>query len=203
MNEPLASAAGNAVEVLNAVDYLTGAKRDPRLHAVTLALGGELLTLAGLAPGRVPARALLERALASGAAAERFERMVALLGGPPDFLAKARKLLPAAPTVLPAPAERAGFVTAIDVRAVGIAVVELSGGRARATDTIDPAVGFTQLAGLGAEVSPDAPLAMVHARDEARALAAAERLRAAYQISDAPPSAPADPVIARVGEGVA
>ncbi|MBV8473781.1 MAG: thymidine phosphorylase [Hyphomicrobiales bacterium] len=203
MNEPLASAAGNAVEVLNAVDYLTGAKRDPRLHAVTLALGGELLTLAGLAPGRVPARALLERALASGTAAERFERMVALLGGPPDFLAKARKLLPAAPTVLPAPAERAGFVTAIDVRAVGIAVVELGGGRARAADTIDPAVGFTQLAGLGAEVSPDAPLAMVHARDDARALAAAERLRAAYQIGDAPPLAQADPVIARVGEGAA
>ena len=61
MNEPLASAAGNAVEVLNAVDYLTGAKRDARLHAVTLALGAELLTLAGLARDRVAARAALER----------------------------------------------------------------------------------------------------------------------------------------------
>ena len=77
-----------------------------------------------------------------------------------------------------------------------------SGGRARATDAIDSAVGFTQLAVLGAEVSADAPLALVHARDEARALAAAERLRAAYQIGDAPPAL-ADPVIVRVGEGAA
>ncbi len=202
MNEPLASAAGNAVEVLNAVDYLTGARRDPRLHAVTLALGAELLTLGGLSADRFIARAALERALASGAAAERFERMVALLGGPPSFLAKARHSLPAAATIVAAAPERAGFVTAIDVRAVGIAVVELGGGRARATDTIDPAVGFTGLAGLGAEVSAAAPLALVHARDEASALAAAERLRAAYVIGDAPPAL-ADPVVARVGESAA
>jgi len=199
MNEPLASAAGNAVEVLNAVDYLTGARRDARLHAVTLALGAELLTLSGLAPDRLSARAALERALASGAAAERFERMVALLGGPRSLLAKAREILPAAPLALAVAPERAGFVRAIDVRAVGIAVVELGGGRARASDAIDPAVGFTALVGLGAEVSARTPLAMVHARDEGQALAAAARLRAAYAIGEAPPAA-ADPIVARVGE---
>ena len=132
MGEPLASAAGNAVEVLNAVDYLTGAKRDARLHAVTLALGAELLTLAGLARDRLGARAALERSLANGAAAERFERMVAALGGPADLLAKARELLPAAPVVVAAAPERPGFVLSIDAREVGLAVVELGGGRARA-----------------------------------------------------------------------
>ena len=92
MNEPLASAAGNAVEVQNAVDYLTGEKRDARLHAVTIALGGELLALGGLAPSPVEGRAAMERSLASGAAAERFERMVAMLGGPHDFLRNAAEI---------------------------------------------------------------------------------------------------------------
>src|SRR5208337_5274383 len=86
MNEPLASAAGNALEIRNAVDYLTGARRDARLHRVTVALGAELLTLSGLAKDVAAATATLQRALDSGAAAERFERMVAALGGPKDFL---------------------------------------------------------------------------------------------------------------------
>src|SRR5271167_382390 len=85
MNEPLASAAGNAVEVQNAVDYLSG-ERDARLHEVTLALGAELLALSRLAPDVAAGRAALERSLASGAAAERFELMVRALGGPNDFL---------------------------------------------------------------------------------------------------------------------
>ena len=95
MNEPLASAAGNAVEIRNAVDYLTGAKRDARLHRVTLALGAELLALSGLASDVEAARAALQRALDSGAAAERFERMVAALGGPKDFLSQGPRRSPA------------------------------------------------------------------------------------------------------------
>jgi thymidine phosphorylase len=197
MNEPLASAAGNAVEVQNAVDYLTGVARDPRLHAVTIALGGELLALGGLAKSAALGRTEMERTLASGAAAERFERMVAMLGGPSNFLSQARKLLPVAPVVVVAPPVRAGFVTAIDARAIGMAVVALGGGRSRAADAIDPAVGFTRLAGLGAEVSAEAPLGVVHARDAAHAEAAARQLAAAYRIADAPPPR-RDPVIERI-----
>ena len=197
MNEPLASAAGNAVEVQNAVDYLTGAARDPRLHAVTIALGGELLALGGLTENATLGRTEMERALASGAAAERFERMVAMLGGPSGFLAQARKLLPVASVIVAAPPARAGFVAAIDARAIGMAVVGLGGGRSRAADAIDPAVGFTRLAGLGAEVSPTAPLALVHARDAAQAEVAAKQLAAAYRIGDAPP-ARRDPVVERI-----
>jgi thymidine phosphorylase len=196
MSEPLASAAGNAVEVQNAVDYL-GGERDARLHEVTLSLGAELLALSRLAPDVAAGRTALERALASGAAAERFERMVAALGGPNDFLRRARALLPAAPIVRPVAPRRAGFVEAIDARAVGLAVVELGGGRARATDAIDPAVGLTRLAALRAEVSTEAPLALVHARDEGRAEAAMARLRAAYRIGDAAPAL-APPVVARI-----
>ena len=197
MNEPLASAAGNAVEVRNAVDFLTGAKRDPRLHRVTLALGAELLALGGVAKDVADGTSLMQRTLDLGAAAERFERMVAALGGPKDFLSHAHAMLPRAPILLEAMPEGRGRVVGVDVRAVGLAVVELGGGRARASDAIDPAVGLTDLAPIGAEVGPDAPLARVHARRPDEAEAAARRLRAAYRLGAAPPARP-DPVVARI-----
>ena len=187
MNEPLASAAGNAVEVQNADDYLTGEHRDARLHEVTVALGAELLALRGLSADVASGRAAMERSLASGKAAEIFERMVAALGGPVDFLVRAAQLLPAAPLTVAAKPSRAGYVVEIDAREIGLAVVELGGGRRRASDAIDPAVGLTRLAGLGAEVSAAAPLALVHARGFPAAEAAIARLRAAYRIGDAPP----------------
>ena len=165
MNEPLASAAGNAVEVMNAVEFLQG-KQDRRLYEVSVALGGEVLALGGLAADDAEGRTMIEAAFASGRAAEIFARMVAALGGPSDFMEKPQQYLEPAPLVRPVTAGRAGTVTHIDTRAVGIAVVELGGGRMRAEDSIDHSVGFTKLAGLGANVGPDAPLALVHARDE-------------------------------------
>ncbi|HZZ62310.1 MAG TPA: thymidine phosphorylase [Roseiarcus sp.] len=197
MNEPLASAAGNAAEVRNAVDFLVGRRRDGRLHRVTLALGAELLALAGLAKDAEEGALLMQRALDSGAAAERFERMVSCLGGPSDFLTRAEAALPRAGVVVDAVADRRGVVAAIDVRAVGLAVVELGGGRARAADAIDPAVGFTELAPIGFEVAPGASLARVHARSAEEAEAAARRLRAAYQLADAAPER-VDPIVARI-----
>jgi len=197
MNEPLASAAGNAVEVWNAVGFLVGERRDARLHRVTLALGGELLAVAGLARDADEGSALMQRSLDSGAAAERFERMVAALGGPSDFLTRSEAVLPRAGVLTAAVPERRGVVTAIDVRAIGLAVVELGGGRARASDSIDPSVGLTDLAPIGREVGPDAPLARIHARSAEEAEAAARRLRAAYRLGEAA-SERADPVVARV-----
>src|ERR1700677_4376066 len=183
MNEPLASAAGNAVEIRNAVDYLTGARRDKRLDRVTIALGAELLALSGLASDPDAGAAALRRALETGAAAERFERMVAALGGPKDFISRAHRTLPQAPVLTDAPG--------------GLAGGERGGGRSRAADAIDAAVGLTELASIGAEVGPDAPLARVHARSTDKAEAAVRRLRAAYRLDETPLS-PGDPVIERV-----
>ncbi len=197
MNEPLASAAGNAVEVQNAVDFLIGRRQDVRLLRVTLSLGAELLRLAGLAHTVVEGEALLRGTLESGKAAETFERMVAALGGPADFLARAPALLPRAGVVVEAAPERGGIVTAIDVRAIGLAVVELGGGRARAADAIDPSVGLTRLAALGEEVGAERPLAIVHARDPLSVEAVTKRLRAAYRLGDAAPRR-ADPVVERI-----
>jgi len=197
MNEPLASAAGNAVEVANAVAFLTG-HADKRLHEVTVALGGELLALGGLATNDADGRKQIAAAFASGRAAEIFGRMVAGLGGPADFVEKPAKYLKAAPVIRPATASRDGIVSAIDTRAIGIAVVELGGGRLRAADAIDHSVGFTDLAGLGSRVGEDAPLAVVHARDEVAAARAEQSIRAAYTIGDTAP-APGKVVYERIG----
>src|SRR5271165_3896879 len=163
MNEPLASAAGNAVEVWNAVGFLVGERRDARLHRVTLALGGELLAVAGLARDADEGSALMQRTLDSGEAAERFERMVGALGGPQDFLGRAHALLPRAPILVEAIPDADGFVVGVDARAVGLAIVELGGGRRQPSDAIDPSVGLTDLAPIGAEVGSEAPLARIHA----------------------------------------
>jgi thymidine phosphorylase len=180
MNQPLASAAGNALEMANAVAFLTGDAIDPRLWEVTVALGGELLMLGGLTATAEGGRARIAQAFRSGKAAEVFARMVAALGGPADFLERPAHHLPAAPVVREVAPAAPGLVQEIDTRAVGIAVIELGGGRRRAADRIDYAVGFTDLAGIGTAVDANAPLARIHARTEDAADAAAEALRAAY-----------------------
>ncbi len=197
MNEPLASAAGNALEVRNAVDFLTGARQDPRLREVTLALAAAALELAG--QGRDAARRVAE-ALDSGGALERFQKMVALLGGPADFVERMDAHLAPAPIVRDIGVPEAGTVTAIDTRGIGMGVVALGGGRRLPTDSIDFSVGFDALAGLNTALAAGDRLARLHARDEDSAAEATRRLLAAYSIGDAP--APAHPLIAdRIGLG--
>jgi thymidine phosphorylase len=197
MNQVLGHSAGNALEVREAIDYLTGAGRDARLHEVTLALAVEALLLGGLASHAGQARGLAEAALADGRAAERFARMILALGGPADLLEHPERHLSAAPVVRPAHAETAGVVAAIDTRAVGLAVMALGGGRHRAEDSVDHAVGLSKIIGLGEAVGPDRPLALVHARDEAAADAAIAALRQAVTV--APEAAkPASPILDRV-----
>ncbi len=184
MNEPLASAAGNAVEVQNAVDFLKGTAIDNRLWDVTVAQGGELLATGGLAETAEKGADMMRQAFESGRAAEKFAEMVTALGGPSDFMDKAEVYLPKAPVIAPVYPEHEGVVTAVDARAVGVAVVELGGGRKAAADVIDPAVGLTDLAGIGHTVDADAPIALVHARTEDQAEEAAIALRRAYRIGN-------------------
>jgi thymidine phosphorylase len=187
MNEPLATAAGNALEMANAARFLRGDIVDSRLWDVTVALGAEALVLGSIATDETDGADRMRMALESGAAAERFDRMVAALGGPTDFLERFEVHLAGAPLIADVPAGRDGFVAAIDTRALGLAVVELGGGRRRPADAIDPAVGLESLIGLGAAVEPDTPLARIHAADEAALAAATARVRAAYRLQDAPP----------------
>jgi thymidine phosphorylase len=189
MDQVLGTSAGNAVEVLESVEYLAGAARDPRLHDVTLALAASLLVQGGLFADEDAARAAAQGSLDSGAAAERFARMVAELGGPADFVERPAEHLAAAPLVRAVAPARAGVITGVDCRAVGLVVTGLGGNRAKESDVIDPAVGLTEIAPVGAEVGPDRPLAIVHARDEGGFEAAERALRAAVRVGDEAPAA--------------
>lgn len=197
MGAPLASAAGNAVEVAYAIDYLTGRAREPAFHAVTVALGAEMLVLGGLAADIADGTARLEAARDSGRAADVFGRMVAALGGPTDLIERHEMHLPASSVVRPVPAGAAGTVEAVATREIGLAVIALGGGRTRPQDGIDVAVGFTALARPGDAIGPDRPLGIVHARDDAAADRAEAALRAAYRIGPGRPDAVAT-VIERI-----
>jgi thymidine phosphorylase len=197
MDQVLGSTAGNAVEVREAIDYLTGAAREPRLHDVTVALAGSLLAQAGLAEDDDAGRAAAEGALESGAAAERFAAMVGALGGPADLLEAPERHLAAAPVRTAAAPARAGTVAAVDARAVGLVITGLGGNRRREDDVIDPSVGLTAVAPIGAEVGRDRPLALVHAASEDAAARAAEGLRAAYTVGEAAPE-PAPAIAGRI-----
>lgn len=182
MDRPLADAAGNAVEMAYAIDYLTGVRREPRMHEVVMALCTEMLLLGKLAKTKTAAHKQLQATLDSGAAAERFDKMIAALGGPKNFIDDPWKHMKRAPLQVAVTPLLPGPVTAIETREVGMVVVALGGGRTRPNVPIDHAVGLTSLAAIGDLVGPDRPLAIVHAQTDAQIAQATELLRAAYRI---------------------
>jgi thymidine phosphorylase len=169
MSQPLAPVAGNVLEVAECVEYLQGNRRDARLHEVVVKLGSALLMRSELVEDQTQAKASLETALASGEALVRFDRMVAALGGPSDFSENAKAYLPCAPVVRDVLSPMAGFVSSIDTRALGLAVVQLGGGRTRPEDDIDLSVGLDQIARCGEKVNVGDPLCRVHAPSESAA----------------------------------
>jgi thymidine phosphorylase len=187
MDEVLGTTAGNALEVRESIDHLTGARREARLHEVTVALASAALVQGGLAADDDAGRAAAERALEDGSAAERFAAMVRALGGPGDILEAAAEHLSGASVTRPATPERPGYVTAMDCRAVGLVVTGLGGNRRREDDAIDPAVGLSEIASVGTEVGLDRPLAIVHARGDSSAEEAVVALRAAVHVGPEPP----------------
>jgi thymidine phosphorylase len=196
MDESLCPAAGNALEVRVAIDYLSGASRPARLHEVTMALCAEMLVLSGISKTHDEANGKLQAALDSGAAAERFARMVKALGGPADLMERPDAYLDKAPVVLPVPALASGYASATDCRGLGLAVVGLGGGRVRPQDAIDFAVGLTNLVELGQKVEAGQPLAMVHARTLDAAERAVREVQAAYAIGELQPAV--EPMVSRI-----
>ena len=185
MDEPLSPCAGNALEVAHACEFLLNRRRDPRVLDITLALGAELLMSAGIDGTVAAARGRLENTLASGTAAEHFDRMVALLGGPRGFLEQHDTHLAVAPVIRPVPSGCSGAVSAIHTRELGLAVIELGGGRRVASDAIDHRVGLSELLGKGARVDAGTPLCLIHAADDSTFERAANIVKKAYVIGDA------------------
>ena len=184
MNEPLASAAGNALEVKNALDFLNGTKQDERLKAIVLKLCAHALVLASLFENEEIAIKHCEKALAEGKALEKFAKMVSMLGGPVDFTKAADKYLPKAKIMKDVFAAKTGIISAINTKSVGMAVVVLGGGRRNPNDKIDYSVGFDNLLSIGDKVDKNRPIARIHANDEASMLEASQRLLEAYEIGE-------------------
>jgi len=199
MNQVLGHAAGNALEVLEAVAFLRGEHQAPRLLQVTRLLCAEALLIGRLAADDAAALARVDAVLADGSALEHFARMVAALGGPADFCDRPAHHLQPAPVQCEVPAPAAGWVQSKATRDIGLAVVELGGGRRRASDRIDHRVGFSDVVSLGQRVERGQPLARVHAVDAAGAAAAVARLQACIRIGAAAPP-PAPLLIARLPE---
>ncbi len=185
MNEVLGTTAGNALEIAESMQFLRNEERDSRLDDVTLALTAEMLVVGGIESDRDEARRLCDDAVTSGRAAEVFGRMVTAMGGPADFVEKYDSHLAKAPVVRRVSGE--GFVASVNTRAIGNAIIELGGGRRKVGEALDHAVGFSDIARVGAELDDDTPLAVIHAASEADADRAEQNLRDACALDDSPP----------------
>ena len=188
MNQMLGDTCGNALEVQEAVDFLTGKRREPRLLTLTQALCAELLLIGGLATSPEQALERVNTALDSGAALEQFSRMVSALGGPTDFVEKCSDYLPVAPVQQAILAPRSGWVGSMATRDIGLLVVDLGGGRHQASDAIDARVGFTAFAQVGQAVNAGDVLAIVHAANAAAADQARQTLLGLIDITDTCPT---------------
>jgi thymidine phosphorylase len=166
MSQPLANAAGNAVEIRSVMSVLTGESKNERLHKVICGLGGELLAQSDISPTPEIGAKLIAEKITSGAAAEVFGKMVAELGGPLDFEDNWKNCLPEAPVQREVTLGKPGYIAEYDTLAIGEAVVSLGGGRLRESDRVNHAVGISQILPLGQVVDRNTPIAMVHAQDE-------------------------------------
>ncbi|MFK7745732.1 MAG: thymidine phosphorylase [Roseobacter sp.] len=198
MNQPLASSLGNALEVADVMAVLTGQYKGP-LVEISAALGGVLLANGGLAADVQSGANAIVDVILDGRAAAQFGRMVAAMGGPVHFVENWHRFLPEATVIRAVTAPESGYITAIDGEALGMAVVNLGGGRLVETDKIDPAVGLGQVMRLGDPVSKGQPLALVHAARPDAADRATRAVRAAFTIGADPVATPVDLIKERVG----
>ncbi len=166
MNQPLSSKIGNALEVMEAVEFLSNNIKNKRLYDVVMKLCAEMILLGDLSDSHDEAYSKLERSLASGAAMEKFSKMVFAMGGPIDFAEKYKEYLPKANIVRDIFSKESGFVSYIDTRAIGITILHLGGSRIQTNDSIDYSVGLSNFVQLGQKVDVETPIVTIHARNE-------------------------------------
>ncbi|HKA88119.1 MAG TPA: thymidine phosphorylase [Haliangiales bacterium] len=184
MNQPIGHAVGNAVEVEETIDILRGGgPADAR--ALTVALGAEMLILGGGAVSPDEGARRIAAALDDGRALERFREIIEAQGGDPRVVDEPARL-GRAPVEVVAVAGRAGQVTGVNAEAIGLAVVELGGGRRRKEDAVDPLVGILMDVRVGDRVEADRPVARVRCRDAASGRAAAATAAAALTVGPGP-----------------
>lgn len=188
MNQVLGTTAGNAVEMVEAVNYLKNINVDMRLHAITMELCANLLVQSKLFDSVDNAKLQLQKNIDSGKALEIFGRMVSALGGPADFTDNPEKYLPQSTLKLPVFASSCGYITGMNTRNIGLSIIELKGGRTSPEQKIDHSTGYSGFCQIGDYVDEDTPLAFVHAANEDDYEQAATALRANITISDKMPA---------------
>ena len=189
MNQVLGTSAGNAIEMIETVDYLTGKYREPRLHEVVVALAIPMLINTGIAQDKASAMEKIDHVLASGKAAEMFGKMIAKLGGPSDLLENPWNSMNKANVIQDIYAPQSGFISAMQTRDIGMAVVELGGGRTANGQEIDHTVGYDNIVACGKKVNQGDVIARVHASDKEKAELATERYLSALTVTDNEPEA--------------
>lgn len=198
MNQVLGRNVGNALEVVEAVEYLKGKNVDPRLDAVTMELCAEVLLCTKQAVTLTDAKEKLRKALKSGRALEKFQEMVTALGGPEDFCKKPEKYLPKAAVIRPVYAESDGYVKSMLTRNVGLSIIGLKGGRIRPEQALDYATGFSDFCQIGDFLSKEKPIAVVHAQSEQDFEQAERELRLCVKLTDKPIKKLKNPIIKKV-----
>ena len=193
MSQPLGRAVGHAVEVRECVEILRG-EADGRSRPVldlSVELTARMVLLSGLEETVAAARSRVNRALASGEGLETFRRNVEAQGGDPRVCDDPAAVLSASPArELKVESPRSGFIKGVDAAEIGLAVVELGGGRARVEDEIDAGVGFLADVKIGDKVRAGQALGLLLCREDGRAASAAARIRRAYAVSEEPPAEP-------------
>lgn len=193
MGSPLGDRAGNALEIEETVEVLKGlgpaSTRD-----LSIDLTVEMLRLADPNLEESSLRTRLSGHLSSGRAFELFCKIIQSQGGDISYLENTTKLAKA-PLTRPVLSERAGFVASCDVRALGVATVELGGGRSHTDDVIDPSVGLSALKRVGDKIDVGEPIAIIHAKNVEAVELVSKRIRGAYQIAD---SAKAEPLVWKI-----
>ena len=188
MAQPLGTHIGNALEVKDAIDVLAGRTQGDLLE-ISLLLGSHMLVLAEKVKTLPEARAMLENALSSGAGLRKLAEMIAAQGGDPRVV-EDLSLLPQAAVKRVMRAEMAGYLSAMDTTALGMAAQRMGAGRAKKSDMLDYSVGYVLHVRLGDEVTEDTLLATLYARNEAEAEEAEKAIRKALTIAKEKPQTP-------------
>ena len=187
MNDPLGCAVGNSLEVIEAIDALSG-RGDEKLMEVVYTLASYMVFGAGKASSPAEARKMLEETISSGKALDRFAMFVKAQGGD-ERVAHDTSLLKTGRIVRDVEAKEDGFISAIRSDEVGIASLILGAGREKKEDVIDPSVGIIIKKKTGDPVKKGESIATLYANDEEKLKEAGERLFEAYTFSSEPVSA--------------
>ncbi|WP_371187515.1 thymidine phosphorylase [Thalassotalea maritima] len=184
MNQVLGTSAGNAVEIIETLEYLTTSCRNPRLHEVVSGLAAAMLIDGKLANNQQQAQQMVDTVLDNGQAAEVFAKMIAAMGGPVDFIENYHQYLPKANVLADIKAPHDGVISAMQTRDIGMLVVGLGGGRLSNDAQIDHSVGFDHIVGVGHHVSKGDVIARIHAKDAQQAAKASADYLSKVTISD-------------------